>query len=156
MQKESDSDSDWDSELDLSDDEEFKAEERAAHAEDASDPRKAKDILLYELPPQPSRAEIQKLKTELEAKKARKEAKYTSTKVCPSLQALPEDCWRFWQTPSSYSYSDGRREDEAVRPSFVSKCKDSSLSRPSHPLRELAATGMTLTWVPARSAPYST
>ncbi|KAJ7117414.1 hypothetical protein C8R43DRAFT_107941 [Mycena crocata] len=71
----SDSNSDWDYELDPSDDEEWKAEEAAAHAEDASDPRKAKDILLYGIPPQPSRAETQKLKKELEAKKAKKKAK---------------------------------------------------------------------------------
>ncbi|KAJ7499104.1 hypothetical protein FB451DRAFT_1428120 [Mycena latifolia] len=71
----SDSGSDWDSYLDSSDDAEFKAEERVAHAEDDSDPRKAKDILLYGIPPQPSKAETQKLKKELEAKKAKKEAK---------------------------------------------------------------------------------
>ncbi|KAJ7086700.1 hypothetical protein C8R44DRAFT_893496 [Mycena epipterygia] len=77
----SDSDSDWDSELDSSDDEEFKAEERAAHAEDASDPKKARDILLYGIPPQPSKSETQRLKKELEAKKAKKEAKKKAKKA---------------------------------------------------------------------------
>ncbi|KAJ6599257.1 hypothetical protein DFH09DRAFT_1303774 [Mycena vulgaris] len=87
----SDSDSDWDSDLDSSDNEEFKAEERVAHAEDASDPRKARDILLYGIPPQPSRAETKKLKAELAAKKAKKEAKKAKREASVALSDTDSD-----------------------------------------------------------------
>ncbi|KAJ7368104.1 hypothetical protein DFH08DRAFT_947060 [Mycena albidolilacea] len=73
---EADSDSDWDSDMTDSDDEEYKEAERAAHAEDASEPRRARDVLLYGIPyPQPTSEETRMLKESLEARKAKKKAK---------------------------------------------------------------------------------
>jgi hypothetical protein len=74
-------DSDWDSDVpDSSDDEEVKAAKRDAQTEDPSDPRRARDILLYGVPPQPSSAETRMLRNELQTKKAKKEAKKKAKK----------------------------------------------------------------------------
>jgi len=81
---EAETDSDWDSELSDSDDEqdeEYAEAQRAALEEDASEPRKATDILLYEIPYQPSAEETRILKEELEARKERKAKKEAKKKA---------------------------------------------------------------------------
>ncbi|KAJ7283805.1 hypothetical protein C8J57DRAFT_1293627 [Mycena rebaudengoi] len=72
---EDDLDSDWESELDSLEDEEFRTEELAAHAHDESDPHKARDILLYGVPPQPTKEETEQLREEQALKKEKKEKK---------------------------------------------------------------------------------
>ncbi|KAJ6578604.1 hypothetical protein B0H10DRAFT_1963194 [Mycena sp. CBHHK59/15] len=68
-QSDADSDSDQNFELGTLDDEEYKPEERTTRAEEVSDLRKARDILLYDIPRQPSKGETRKLREDQEAKK---------------------------------------------------------------------------------------